>query len=267
MRLVILVDNYAINGRNLKGEGGASYYIEDEDKKFLLDVGVSDLFMKNAENLDIDLKDVDTVVLSHGHYDHTTGIKYFIDSKDKKINIICHPLSFNKKKRENKNMGAPYNKEEIEKLANVTFSKEPLKISKNITYLGQIPDTVEFENRKLMGQIEINGEFKDDYILDDSALLYKTKDGIYIITGCSHSGICNIIEYAKKIANDDRVLGIIGGTHLQEINEQTSKTIEYFKENDIRELYPCHCTKFHVRAEMFKTLDIKDAYVGLEVNW
>ena len=254
MRLVILVDNYAINGRNLKGEGGASYYIEDEDKKFLLDVGVSDLFIKNAENLDIDLSDIDTVVLSHGHYDHTTGLKYFVEGRDKKINIICHPLSFNKKKRENKNMGAPYNKEEIEKLA-------------NITYLGQIPDTVDFENRKLMGQIEIDGEFKDDYILDDSALLYKTKDGIYIITGCSHSGICNIIEYAKKIANDDRVLGIIGGTHLQEINEQTYKTIEYFKQNNIKELYPCHCTKFHVRAEMFKTLDIKDAHVGLEVNW
>ena len=164
-------------------------------------------------------------------------------------------------------MGAPYNKEEIEKLANVTFSKEPFKISKNITYLGEIPDTVDFENRKLMGQIEVDGVFKDDYIIDDSALLYKTPDGIYIITGCSHSGICNIIEYAKKIENDDRVLGIIGGTHLQDINEQTVKTIEYFKQNNIKELYPCHCTKFHVKAEMFKTLDIKDAYVGLEVNW
>lgn len=267
MRLVILVDNYAINGRNLKGEGGASYYIEDEDKKFLFDVGVSDLFMQNAKNLGIDLKYIDTVVLSHGHYDHTTGIKHFIKSKDKKINVICHPLSFNKKKRENKNMGAPYNKVEIEKVANVTFSKEPLKISKNITFLGEIPNIVGFEKRKLMGKIEIDGEFKDDYILDDSALLYKTDEGIYIITGCSHSGICNIVEYAKQVAKDKRVLGIIGGTHLQEINEQTKKTIEYFKKNNIKNLYPCHCTKFYVRAEMFKTLDIKDAYVGLEINW
>ena len=55
MRLVVLIDNCAINGRNLKGEGGASYYIEDEDKKFLLDTGASGLFMENAKNLDIDL--------------------------------------------------------------------------------------------------------------------------------------------------------------------------------------------------------------------
>ena len=159
------------------------------------------------------------------------------------------------------------NKDEIIKLANVNFSDKPVKVSKNITYLGQIPYIMDFENRKLMGEIEIDGEYKDDYIMDDSALLYDTSDGIYIITGCSHSGICNIIEYAKKVSGKDKVLGIIGGTHLQEINEQLYKTIEYFKENNIKELYPCHCTKFYVKAEMFKNLDIKDAHVGLEINW
>ena len=146
-------------------------------------------------------------------------------------------------------------------------ARELVKISKNITYLGQIPDTIDFENRKLMGQIEIDGEYKNDYIIDDSALLYETQDGIYIITGCSHSGICNIIEYAKKVSKKDNVLGIIGGTHLQEINNQLYKTIDYFKANNIKELYPCHCTKFYVKAEMFKYLNIKDAHVGLEINW
>lgn len=57
-------------------------------------------------------------------------------------------------------------------------------------------------------------------MLDDTAIEYKGKNGIYIITGCSHSGICNIIEYAKKVCNDDRVLGIIGGFHLFNKNEQ-----------------------------------------------
>ena len=267
MRLVVLIDNCAINGRNLKGEGGASYYIEDEDKKFVLDTGASGLFMENAKNLDIDLDNIDTVVLSHGHYDHAGGLKNFVESKNDKINIICHPLAFNKKKSGNTNMGAPYTKEEIIKLANVKFSDKPVKMSKNITYLGQIPDTIDFENRKLMGQIEIDGEYKNDYIIDDSALLYETQDGIYIITGCSHSGICNIIEYAKKVSKKDNVLGIIGGTHLQEINNQLYKTIDYFKANNIKELYPCHCTKFYVKAEMFKYLNIKDAHVGLEINW
>ena len=75
------------------------------------------------------------------------------------------------------------------------------------------------------------------------------------------------MEYAKKVSGKDKVLGIVGGTHLQELNNQLNKTIEYFKENNIKELYPCHCTKFYVKAEMFKTLDIKDTYVGLEIKW
>ena len=108
MRLVVLIDICTINGRNLKGEGGASYYIEDEDKKFLLDTGASGLFMENAKNLDINLDDIDTVVLSHGHYDHAGGLKDFIESRDDKINIICHPLSFNKKKKGYSNMENPF---------------------------------------------------------------------------------------------------------------------------------------------------------------
>ena len=113
MRLVVLIDNCTINGRNLKGEGGASYYIEDEDKKFLLDTGASGLFMENAKNLDINLDDIDTVVLSHGHYDHAGGLKDFIKSRDDKINIICHPLSFNKKKKESLDKGLEKTKESV----------------------------------------------------------------------------------------------------------------------------------------------------------
>ena len=88
--------------------------------------------------------------------------------------------------------------------------------------------------------------------MDDTALVYKSENGIYIITGCSHSGICNIIEYAKEVCKDNRVLGVIGGFHLFEVTEQVNKTIDYLKQNNIKELYPCHCTSFAVKAEIHK---------------
>jgi len=103
--------------------------------------------------------------------------------------------------------------------------------------------------------------------MDDTALVYQSENGIYIITGCSHSGICNIIEYAKQVCNDNRVLGVIGGFHLFEVNEQTNKTIDYLNQNNLKELYPCHCTSFAVRAEMHKILPVKEVGVGLELNW
>jgi len=103
--------------------------------------------------------------------------------------------------------------------------------------------------------------------MDDTALVYKSKNGIYIISGCSHSGICNIVEYAKQVCKDNRVLGIIGGFHLFEVTEQVNKTIDYLKQNNLNELYPCHCTSFAVRAEIHKNLPVKEVGVGLEINW
>lgn len=135
------------------------------------------------------------------------------------------------------------------------------------TFLGGIPQLNEFEQRKVIGRQRINNKLVDDYVLDDTAITYKSENGIYIITGCSHSGICNIIEYAKKVCNDDIALGVIGGFHLFNINEQLEKTIEYLNSNKLLELYPCHCTSFSVRAEMYKTLSIKEIGVGLDLEW
>jgi 7,8-dihydropterin-6-yl-methyl-4-(beta-D-ribofuranosyl)aminobenzene 5'-phosphate synthase len=75
------------------------------------------------------------------------------------------------------------------------------------------------------------------------------------------------VEYAKRVCNDNTVLGIIGGFHLFEVNEQVHKTIEYLMQNNIKELYPCHCTSFAVKAEIHKSLPIKEVGVGLEIKW
>ena len=66
-------------------------------------------------------------------------------------------------------------------------------------------------------------------MLDDSALVYCGEKGLTIITGCSHSGICNITEYAKAVCGDDRIAGIIGGFHLLEITPQVEKTADYLR--------------------------------------
>ncbi len=77
-------------------------------------------------------------------------------------------------------------------------------------------------------------------------LVYTTPEGIYIVTGCSHSGICNIVEHAKRVTGDSRVLGIIGGFHLFKLGETVDQTISILKTDDIESLLPCHCTSFRV---------------------
>lgn len=268
MKLKVLVDNNTYIDEYYCGEPAVSYYIEDEGSKLLLDVGYSDLFLKNAEAFGIDLNSIETIVISHGHNDHTRGLKFYFEREEgANATIFAHPEAFNEKYYEGLEIGSPILKQELSTSCNLVLSKAPLKVSANITFLGEIPQMNNFEKRKVIGKQILKGESVDDYVLDDTALVYESAEGIYIITGCSHSGICNIIEYAKKVTEDNRVLGVIGGFHLFEVDEQVKETIHYLVENNIELLYPCHCTSFAVKAEIHKSIPVREVGVGLELNW
>lgn len=268
LKLRVLVDNNTFIDQYYYGEPAVSYYIEDDDCKMLFDVGYSDLFINNAKKLGIDLEKVNTIAISHGHDDHTRGLKYFFPKRYKNdISIFAHPDTFKEKVFDDLKICSPILENQLKEKCNLILSKEPIKISKNITLLGEIPKRNDFEERKPIGKQLEGKKFVDDFLRDDTALAYKSEKGIYIITGCSHSGICNIIEYAKEVCEDNRVLGVIGGFHLFDINDGVIKTIEYLKENNIKEIYPCHCTSFAVKAEINKTLPIKEVGVGLNLSW
>jgi 7,8-dihydropterin-6-yl-methyl-4-(beta-D-ribofuranosyl)aminobenzene 5'-phosphate synthase len=268
LKLKVLVDNNTYIDQYYFGEPAVSYYIEDEDTRLLLDVGYSDLFMRNSNELGVDLENINTIVISHGHDDHTRGLKYYYSQEHKnKISIIGHPDAFKEKLFDNLKICSPILQDELKEKCNLILSENPIKISKHLFFLGEIPQKNNFEIRIPIGKQVNNETLVDDYLWDDSALAYKSDNGIYIITGCSHSGICNIIEYAKEVCKDNRVLGVIGGFHLFELNEQVYKTIDYLEQHNIKELYPCHCTSFNVKAEIHKTIPIIEVGVGLEINW
>lgn len=268
MKLKVLVDNNTYIDQYYLGEPAVSYYIEDGDTKLLFDVGYSDVFMRNAEAFGIALEAVDKIIISHGHDDHTRGLKYYFETyADKDIEVIGHPDAFKEKQFDGVRICSPLLTEELSEKCELTLAKSPIKISEHIMFLGEIPSLNNFEKREAIG-VQLDGEdYVDDYLKDDTAIVYKSKKGIYVITGCSHSGICNIVAYAKKVAEDERVLGVIGGFHLFDVTERVKKTISYLEENHIHDLYPCHCTSFDVRAEMAKKLKLNEVGVALEIVW
>ena len=78
MKLTVLVDTNTLIDRYFYGEPGISYFIVDEGKRILFDVGYSDAFIRNAQKMNIDLRNTDFLVLSHGHLDHTWGLEPLI---------------------------------------------------------------------------------------------------------------------------------------------------------------------------------------------
>ena len=267
MRITILVDVNTIIDQYYIGEPAVCYYIEDGVQRVLLDTGYSDVFMRNAKSLNIDLNAVTDVAISHGHNDHTGGLRYFAGTfSSQTINLIAHPDAFQERSDNGLSIGCPVELSKLEECFNLKLTKKPYAISDHLLFLGEIPSFNDFERTAPVGLIKENGISKDDFILDDSALAYTGTQGLFIITGCSHSGICNIIEYAKRVSGEQRIAGVLGGFHIIDVSEQLTKTIDYFAANGISTLYPCHCVSFAAKAEIHKKIPIYEVGVGLRIT-
>ena len=263
MKLTVLCDNNTFIDSYLVGEPALSFYIENGKDKILFDLGYSDVFNFNAKKLGIDLSKVSKVILSHGHDDHTHGLKWF--KFDKNTPLYFCDGCFDKKKIDDCDLTAPYTKDTMAEMFNLIEIKDCQQISKNLYCLGPIPRTTAFEkdNKKL--KTYKNNKWVQDKVLDDTALVYVSKKGLIVITACSHSGICNICEYAKSLFNKN-IIAVIGGFHLFELTEQVIQTIEYFKTQNILALYPCHCTSLKVKAAMINQgLNVEEVGSGLKL--
>ncbi len=266
MKLTVLTDNNTFIDQYYLGEPAVSYYIQEDGLNVLFDTGYSDVFIRNAKKMGIDLSLIDTLVLSHGHNDHSGGLKYLKEINNHFV-LLCHPETFEYKEDENGLfIGSPISFEDVQKNTVLSLSKQSVEISEKLIYLGEIETTFPFEKRYAIGKKIYRGVKSADYIFDDSALAYKGKEGLFIITGCSHAGICNIIEYAKKVCGLNKVHGVIGGFHLFEKGERLTETIEYLKSQNISLLYPCHCVSLEAKIEMGKSLMIHECGVGLQLN-
>lgn len=248
VKITVLNDNRKLND-SFENEHGLSLLIEVDGKTILMDAGQTEIYKNNAKMLGIDLDKVTSIVLSHGDYDHGNGLKYF----DKKVDLICHPncSCYRKSKRTGKFDGLNQTEEELKQKFNLHKSSTPYSVSENVIFLGEITRENDFE----VGNLPMTNEEGQDYVhLDDSGIVIKTGEGLIVISGCAHSGICNTIEYAKKITGDDRVLSVIGGFHLKEVDERTLKTIEYMKQNNVKSIYLAHCTSDVVCQEFVKQM-------------
>nr|MDA3854120.1 MBL fold metallo-hydrolase [Bacteroidales bacterium] len=187
MKLTVLTENFA--GGPYLAEHGLSYLIEHNGKKLLFDTGHSDVFLHNAELLGIDLqKEVDTVVLSHGHWDHGDGLQYLQDKT-----LYAHPLVFMKRyRRLNKTfLGLKMSKSEAIKRFDLKTSITPVEVKPDVFFLGEIPRLNDFEAQQTLF---LDASDKPDFILDDSALAIKCGNELIVVTACSHSGVCNIVD-------------------------------------------------------------------------
>ncbi|MCL3779778.1 MBL fold metallo-hydrolase [Prolixibacteraceae bacterium JC049] len=252
-KITVLVEN--TSGRRCIGEHGLSFLIE-ADKRILFDVGPSDAIIHNSVALKIPIHEVDTIVLSHGHDDHTNGLKYFHGQK-----LIAHPEAFKARfRKKNKTpLGINITREQAQRQFQLVETKEPLKISEEIYFLGEVPRNNNFEAQTTAF---LNADGTPDFIPDDSGLALITPKGLVVISGCAHSGICNMVEHARKVTGQQKIHAVMGGFHLTENNEQTQKTIEFLKEQEVERVMPSHCTAFPALVQFYQNFPFNQLKSG-----
>jgi 7,8-dihydropterin-6-yl-methyl-4-(beta-D-ribofuranosyl)aminobenzene 5'-phosphate synthase len=256
LRITTLSENTAgIDG--CLGEWGLSFLVESDEAKILFDTGQSFSLVHNAELMDVDLSQVDKIVLSHGHFDHTGGLKHVLGQIGREIEVIAHPDIWQAKyavseSGESRYIGIPFSRQELENLgAHFKLTAEPVSISANITTSGEIPRVTDYEDIEPFLMVKNNGNFEPDTFRDDQALIIKTKPGLVVILGCAHRGIINTLYHAQKLSGVKEIDTVVGGCHLVNASEERIwRTIADLKELGVKRLGVCHCTGMAASAIM-----------------
>ena len=248
MRWTVLSDNRSSDSC-LSTEHGLSILLETERHRILLDTGASDVFIRNAEHLGIDLSSVDYVFISHGHSDHAGGLRYFLE-QNRLAKVIVSPNAINGKfysKRGNlHSITTEWPKDIKDRLITIEKSCE---ISDDLFVIGHIPQIHSMpKGNKHLFMEDVNGDWVPDDFRHELALY----TGGFLFTGCAHSGLENILA-----ACPHPVEYVVGGFHLldgQESEEELLELAERLKEHyPTTQFHTSHCTGDHV-IEVMKSV-------------
>lgn len=248
IKLTTLSENTA--GRpGLLAEWGLSILIEVDGYKVLLDTGAGISATQNAAFMGIDLSQIDKIVISHGHQDHTGGLRHVLEVTRKEIEVVAHPDIWTSKyvratNERERYTGIPFSREALESLgAYFSLDTKPVWLNENIVTTGEISMHTEYERIDSQLYVKEGGQLHADPLRDDLALMLKTKKGLIVILGCGHRGMINTLHHAQKLTGVEHIHMVIGGTHLITASrEQLDLTVAELKQIGVDRIGVSHCT-------------------------
>jgi len=255
VRITTLSENTASYG--FLAEWGLSILIEVDGLRILMDTGLSFSAVHNAQLMGIDLSKIDQIVLSHGHADHTGGLREVLKIKGE-TEVIAHPDTWTAKyvqrdgEARKQYCGIPFSREELESRgAQFNLTKEPVRITQHVMTTGEIPMVSGYEEVENNLFVQKGNTLRQDPLADDLALVVDTDFGLVVILGCAHRGIINTLRRAQNLTGKELVYAAIGGTHLFRASEERiEKTIADLREMEIQRLGVSHCTGFPASARL-----------------
>ncbi len=250
MKMTFLSDNKTEKAK-CHAEWGLAILIESRGRKVLFDVGASAMFARNAEALEVDLSDVDAVVISHGHYDHTEGMEAFCQinhrapvyihkdaigesyalDKDGNIEDVDYGILWSAGFKDSVN-------------SRLVFTHDVVQINDNMTLVGNIPLLPEYPmTESFFRRGDSSHPWVQDPMDHEQFLVVEEEEGVYIFSGCSHKGVMSVIARAGELFAGKKILGLIAGMHLYVLPlQEQKKIVDFICDLGIEWIFPVHCT-------------------------
>lgn len=255
IKITTLSENTAKFG--FLAEWGLSLLVEVDGARILLDAGMGFSTVYNAGILGVDLTSVDRIVLSHGHGDHTGGLRDVLRRRGE-VEVIGHPDIWAPKyalppdeKRE-RYVGIPFARKELENLgARFSLGRGPVRITDRVMTTGEIPMVTAYEEIDKNLYVKNGDKLQPDPLADDLALVIDTEFGLVVILGCAHRGLINTLCHAQKLTGKEHTYAVIGGSHLFRASQEgVDRAIAELKTVGVKKLGVSHCTGFYPSAQL-----------------
>ena len=236
------------------GQFGLSLLAEirsgDREMRLLVDTGLfPGSLLNNMGILGIDPGSIDSIFLTHCHYDHTGGLGGLLEKTREGVPIVAHPSVFRRcyvKKPRLRFIGIPERSGRdviVERGGNLVLRSGPYELMPGVVTTGEVERRTSYEPLENVFN-DVDGDLVQDPELDDMSLVVNVGSlGLVILAGCSHAGIVNIMWQARRITGVEKIHAVIGGFHLRVAGEeQLSKTVEELSKADT--VSAGHCTGF-----------------------
>lgn len=276
MRVTVLCENSigVPMPKGLMGEHGLSFLIEDKDHTVLYDTGQGVGIMNNMTLLGKDVDAVDTIIISHGHYDHTGGLMSVLQQRKKGIPVHIHGEAFQNKvayiETPDGNFDIPigfqHSRQDYETGgAEFTFVDHFSKIDDHVFTIADIDRPAGWKTWDVRLKVKDNNDIVDDPFNDDLSLLLETDSGPVVLLGCAHAGIVEILDDLSAKTGHTEFHAVIGGTHLGSAPEAyIKKAMDTFRKYKVKVLGTSHCTGFYAAAAIMS--QFKDEFVPANVG-
>lgn len=254
--ITVLVED-SVSCPILKAEHGLAFWIDMGSRRILFDTGQSDLMIANARKLGVVLHTVDTIALSHGHYDHCGGLADALANTADATTVYAHPSALRPKYRQTdagaKNIGMPVRCREALRQGGVNLRAVtvPTEIAPGLILTGEIPRSHSEEQNEPWFCLDTKGRHIDPF-QDDQALFLRTTGGTVVLLGCAHAGVINTLDYIRHLTGGQPFRAILGGMHLHSASdERIAWTMESLRRFAIEKFYPLHCTGMKAVAALW----------------